>query len=182
MAEFSTRYGDGPSLKIPYESHVGAFLKQKYQIVSLQWEEGDLMIFLVTSLGGKQYEAQAFRICELPDKKYQARKRRLRRLEQCCEDKFVQSEMRIVVREIPGDGIERHRAAHLSKRRIPEKSDPCQPEFPGLITSKKPVTGRRNPSDGRPTYAQAASYSRTQPRCPIEYLSKTLHQSLIHGL
>lgn len=150
------------TMNLPYENYLGAVLNQKYRILFLWTNKEHLGIYTVTSWDGVSFEAQAFELCQLPDKLYLSRKRRLRRLKQSgnCTDDFKQGQSRYLISTASSQGAH-HQGDKSRPTRKPENFSEHQ--FPSLGPSDEYDNSQVMdwaPSNKRPkTYAEAASKS-----------------------
>lgn len=159
------------SMKIPYENYVGAVLNQKYRITFLWTNKEHLGIYTVTSWDGVSFEAQAFELCQLPDKLYLSRKRRLRRLKQSghCTDDFKQGQSRYLISTASSPGAHHEAADKGRPTRKPENLSAHQ--FPSLGPSGEcdnphAMEWAPSPHERPKTYAEAASRSPPVPDSP----------------
>ncbi|OTB01010.1 hypothetical protein M426DRAFT_323793 [Hypoxylon sp. CI-4A] len=107
----SSRQSTTRNSKIPpedYEDFVLHGQRGTYRVESLCWDDGDLIIYQITSGFGKRLQAQQFELCRLPKHLYSSRKRRIYRLRKAQKivDTIELGGVRIFVTPVPEDSSE----------------------------------------------------------------------------
>ncbi|KAK8096750.1 uncharacterized protein PG998_004971 [Apiospora kogelbergensis] len=119
-----------------------------YELVSRVCDAGDLVVFSATAraahpayaeLQNRPLEAHAFwKGRDLPQKLYDSRKRRIRRLRNSPNTlgTFENEGLRVVVCHSPGEGVERHRKKESAALTHPP-AEFHQGDFPGLLEQRQ---------------------------------------------
>ncbi|KAI0479841.1 hypothetical protein F4859DRAFT_513343 [Xylaria cf. heliscus] len=132
-------YLDTLGIGAQFEENVSQILQSEqnqYQIESSCLDDGDLVVFPATSQDGTPCEAQCFRKCQLPDKLYSARKRRIQRLKKSCNlmHEVNKNGVKIIVSRISEGNP---RSCRNTDTEPKNQYSCCIQEFPPLCCSSK---------------------------------------------